>query len=363
LSQGFTLVESFMESLDDSHTGFIPPRRTARESEGFEIAMVGDKCFVTRVRPKTDAAAKLHPGDQVLAYDGFNIERSSFDMMMRYYALNTLPGVILTLKSPDGKVRTEQVKYEIVKTQNIHDWTDAGDDEYWRELRLEELDAEYSRGKIIGSPEVVIWKQPDFDLSDTNVADGFRGKVNASKTLILDLRGNPGGEIDALKEMVSHLLDHDVTIATLVGRKPEKPMVAKGRGSFKGKLIVLVDSESASSAELLARVVQLEKRGIVIGDRTAGAVMQAKVHDESVGADRVTMYGFEISNAALIMADGKSLEKVGVTPDVVMLPTAGDLANGRDPVLAYAISQAGQQVTPEEAAKLFPFKWAPVNYN
>jgi C-terminal processing protease CtpA/Prc len=360
LSQGFTLVESFLESLDDSHTGFIPPQRTARESDGFRLSMIGDKCFVTQVRPKTDAAAKLHIGDQVIAYDGFNIEHSSFDMMMRYYALNTMPGVILTLKSPDGKVRTEQVKYEIVKTQNLYNWADAGNDEYWRELRSEEIDAEYSRGKIATSPQVAVWKQPNFDLTDTNVADGFRGKVNSSKALILDLRGNPGGDIEALKEMISHLFDHDVTVATLVARKPEKPMIAKGRGSFKGKLIVLVDSESASSSELLARVVQLEKRGVVIGDKTAGAVMQAKVREEQVGADRVTLYGFQISDAELIMADGKSLEKVGVTPDIVMLPTASDLASGRDPVLAYAMTQAGQQTSPEEAAKLFPFKWAPV---
>ena len=362
LSQGFTLVEYFLNSLDDSHTRFIPPDRTLRESRGFAIQMVGDKCFVTRVRPKTDAAAKLHPGDQVIAYDGFNVERSSFDMMQRYYSMNTMPGVILVLKSPDGKVRTEQVKYEIVKTQNFYNEAGAPNDEHWREIRNEELAAEYSKGRIVEYAEVAVWKRPDFLISDTQVADLFRASIHQYKALVLDLRGNPGGDAETLKEMVGHLFDHDVTIATLIARKPEKPMIAKSRGGqvFRGKLIVLVDSASASAAELLARVVQLEKRGIVIGDKTAGAVMEAKEHDESVGADRVTAYGFEITNANLIMADGKSLEKVGVTPDILMLPTADDLASGRDPVLAYAMTQAGQQTSPEEAAKLFPFKWAPV---
>ncbi|HYL97372.1 MAG TPA: S41 family peptidase [Blastocatellia bacterium] len=117
---------------------------------------------------------------------------------------------------------------------------------------------------------------PEFDLFNQGVDDMF-GKAAKYETLILDLRGNPGGSVETLSRMVGYLFDHDVKIAELKGRKDSKPMMAKPHShGFSGKLIVLIDSQSASAAEVLARLVQLEKRGTVLGDRSAGAVMQAE---------------------------------------------------------------------------------------
>ncbi|MGH9831302.1 MAG: S41 family peptidase, partial [Blastocatellia bacterium] len=121
----------------------------------------------------------------------------------------------------------------------------------------------------------------------------------------------------------------------------------------------LVDSNSASASEIFARVVQLEKRGTVLGDRSAGAVGEGKMFIHTIDLTRttVTPYGEMITVANLIMSDGKNLEGVGVIPDQRILPAPTDIAAGRDPVLARAAELAGLHMTPEEAGKIFPFEW------
>jgi hypothetical protein len=59
------------------------------------------------------------------------------------------------------------------------------------------------------------------------------------------------------------------------------------------------------------------------------------------------------------MTDGKSLEHVGVEPDKLLIPSAGAIAAGRDPVLAYATGQLGVKVDPVDAGKLFPLRMGP----
>jgi hypothetical protein len=89
-------------------------------------------------------------------------------------------------------------------------------------------------------------------------------------------------------------------------------------------------------------VVQLEKRGIEIGDRTSGSVM-AK-----------TGSYFACSS---IDYEGDSLEHRGVLPDEVAFPLPLDLAYGRDPVMTSAAEELGVTRSPEDAGKLFPYEW------
>ncbi len=71
-----------MLSLHDSHVFFIPPMRTNRSTPGFSMEVIGDKIFVVRIRPGTDAATKLHVGDQVLAFNNYKINAKNFEDMV-----------------------------------------------------------------------------------------------------------------------------------------------------------------------------------------------------------------------------------------------------------------------------------------
>ena len=82
--------------------------------------------------------------------------------------------------------------------------------------------------------------------------------------------------------------------------------------------------------------------------------MQSVRFNGQLGTDSVVLYGASITNADVVMADGKSLEHVGVIPDEIILPTGEDLLNDRDPVMARAFELLGVKVTPEVAGKAFP---------
>jgi len=142
-------------------------------------------------------------------------------------------------------------------------------------------------------------------------------------------------------------------------RKGDEVDIVHGRkDAFTGRIIVLIDSESASASEVTARVLQLEKRATVIGDRSAGAVMTSRIFSHTLGGElggvvSVAFWATSITVGDVRMSDGQSLENVGVTPDEVLLPTAADLAANRDPVLARAITVLGGSMTPEEAGRFY----------
>jgi carboxyl-terminal processing protease len=363
LGQAFGVVAGFLDGLKDSHAFFSPPARTNRVDYGFRMQLFGDSAFVTRMRPGSDAETKLHAGDQVINFNRFDVNRADFQTLTYYYwSLAPQTATQLVLRDPAGQQREVTVDSKMRQMKKVLDLTGSdGGSDIWQLLREAENSDHIVRQRYVEMGDVMIWKMPEFELGDAEV-DRLIGIARKHKTLILDLRGNPGGYVDTLARMVGSVLDHDVKIAERKGRKDLKPQIAKSRGgsAFSGKLIVLVDSSSASAAELFARVVQIEHRGTVLGDRSSGSVMEARYYPCSQGADNKIFYGFSITDADLIMADGNSLEHTGVTPDEILLPTAQDLAAGSDPVLAHAAQLAGVALEPAAAGKLFPFEWLPL---
>jgi C-terminal processing protease CtpA/Prc len=353
--QLMAIVAQSLLDLNDSHTFLVPPPRAARIEYGWQMQMVRDDCFVSAVKSKSDAEAKgLKPGDRVLSVDGVKPTRGSFwKMLYRYYALMPSRTVRIVVQSPgDSEERQLEIASKVQEGASVTNWGDL----FIRYLS-EEWDINHDRFFEVGN-EMLVWKMPTFEVSKDHV-DAIMGRVRKFKTLVVDLRGNGGGYVDTLSRLVSHFFDKEIKIADLKSRKEMKPQLAKKRGEapFAGQLIVLVDSNSASASELFARVMQLEKRGTVLGDNTAGAVMTAKYYDHESGVGRVLYFGASVTIADMVMTDGKSLEHAGVIPDEVVLPTGADITASRDPVIARAAEIAGVKLTPEKAGTLFPVEW------
>ncbi|HXN19638.1 MAG TPA: hypothetical protein VN875_14975 [Candidatus Binatus sp.] len=104
LSQAFGLVAGFLDGLNDSHTFFEPPSRPYRVDYGYRMQIFGEDCFITRVRPGTDAESKVHPGDQVLGYNNFAVNRGDLWKMSYYFdSLSPQKASILALRDPHEK--------------------------------------------------------------------------------------------------------------------------------------------------------------------------------------------------------------------------------------------------------------------
>lgn len=354
----FGQIAWMLDALDDSHTAFLPPDRPYRVEDGWTVRAVGDHCLFMAVRPDSDAAAQgIKPGDELLALDGFRVNPEILHKLL--YTFDTLAprsAHEMYVVSPGGQPRKVVAKTNFARlTKRLESPND-----FMELIRNAEINQKLYEAHSVEIGDVMIFKLPEFSISDGQIEDVFK-KAQNHKTLIIDLRDNPGGAEDVLTNMLGHLFDHEVKIGERIARKDKKPLVAKPRGhQFTGKVVVLVDSGSASSSEIFARTVQLEKRGIVIGDRSAGKVREAMFFPRTEGIDTVTVYALEISVSDLIMGDGKSLEHNPVVPDEIALPTPDDLRAGRDPVLAHAVEETGGKMTPEEAGKLFPFVWRKV---
>jgi carboxyl-terminal processing protease len=362
-SMGMALsqIAGALDTLNDSHTFFLPPQRTNRYDYGWQYQMIGERCFVTRVRPKSDAESKgVKPGDEILTLNGYAPTRDNlWKMQYVYSVLRPQPALRLGLRDPGGNQRQVDVATKIREGKIVTDLTggDGGGD-MWDLVRQGEGEENLRRARDAEFGEqLMVLKVPEFFFSMGEV-DNMIGKARKYPALIVDLRGNPGGSVETLKYLVGGMFDREVKIADRVGRKESKPDVAKpGHHPFPGKLAVLVDARSASAAELFARIVQIEKRGVVVGDQTSGSVMESERYSEKIGDDRVIFYGVSITEWDLVMTDGKSLEHAGVKPDEIVLPSALDLASGRDPVMTRAAELLGVKVGPEEAGKLFPYEW------
>ena len=149
------------------------------------------------------------------------------------------------------------------------------------------------------------------------------------KKLVLDLRNDPGGMLDASVDVSSMFLPKDTLFVYLQGRNASerKDFLSSGSELYRQyPLVVLVNPGSASASEIVAGALQDSKRAAIVGTQTFGKGSVQTVYPLEGGV------GLRLTTAKYYTPSGRSIQNVGITPDIeVKLPTVKDPKEG-DPV-------------------------------
>ncbi|HLP02102.1 MAG TPA: S41 family peptidase, partial [Opitutaceae bacterium] len=163
-----------------------------------------------------------------------------------------------------------------------------------------------------------------FDSFDLSAARWVRAELKREQPagLVLDLRDNVGGEARALAAILAEIFPGRAPIGGIRGRTSAGSSARRSPRHFlaahySGPLAVLVSERSASAAEILAAIVQHEKRGVVVGTATPGNVLVCVRWPLPGGGElQLSVYDY-------VGPDGRRLEGRGVTPDVPIAAAPG----------------------------------------
>jgi len=162
------------------------------------------------------------------------------------------------------------------------------------------------------------------------------------KGLVLDLRNDPGGYLDAAVAISAAFLPENVTVVSANGQLPESKFVHKASPEFyhrrggpdplkhlqevtKGALksvplVVLVNEGSASASEIVAGALQDHKRATIVGNQTfgKGSVQTAVCLDPSMSMSNCRTAALKLTTSRYYTPSGKSIQAKGIVPDVMV---------------------------------------------
>jgi carboxyl-terminal processing protease len=163
-------------------------------------------------------------------------------------------------------------------------------------------------------------------------------KYGSASAIILDLRGNRGGDVNEVIRCLSHFFSQSVVIGRFQPRKGAPlTMEVKGRkDAYAGKLLVLIDGRTGSGGDMFAAAIQDTARGILIGRRTAGAILLGREYKLPQGFTADVAWG-DYFTAKNIRLEGR-----GVAPDEPVNYTSKDFRENNDPDLDRALAMPGR---------------------
>jgi len=244
--------------------------------------------------------AGVHAGDRILAVDGQSTAKLSTDQ-----AANLLQGadgsvVSLSLAAPGQSPRQLSVRRRVVEVPSID--------------QVSIIDRQYGVG---------YFKLTCFQKTTARDLDTALWKLHREgmKSLVVDVRGNPGGLLVSAVEVVDRFVESGIIVSTR-GRIAQEDFTysAHEQGKWRMPLVVIVDQDSASAAEIFAGAIRDHRRGTIIGVRSFG-----KGSVQGIFPLEESNAGMRLTTAKFYSPNGSPYSGVGVEPDVrITVPAQRD---------------------------------------
>ena len=249
--------------------------------------------FVEVVAPIEDTPAwkaGLLAGDSITKIDGDDVSPLTMDEVLKRLRGEPSTDVKVTVLRGTATTLEFTLKREVIQVPSVKS-TWIGDDIAY--LRITQFTAHTAEA---------------FDAAITNFsAKGF-------SHLIIDLRNNPGGLLEAVAKVGGRFFKDGVIVSTR-SRVPGESSVFEAQGQQtipdSVRIIVLVDKGSASAAEILSGALKDRKRAFLLGETTygKGSVQQVIPFDKT---------GFKLTMARYYTPSGINIDKVGIAPNEVL---------------------------------------------
>lgn len=302
LNPGAVYFEFVYASLDslDKFTMLLPPEKSGQVKLGLEETLVGigveiepnpAGLRILKAFPGGPAAeATLKKGDLITAVDGQSIAGLELSQAVERISGRAGTPVRLKLRRDNLMADVTLVRRQI-EVRSIS------------EVRM--LEASAHVGYI---------KLDQFAESSTKELDAALWKLHNAgmESLVLDLRGNPGGYLTTAIEISDRFLPSGTIVSTRGRNREDNSHESAMRpNTWKVPLVVLIDHDSASASEILAAAIQENGRGMIVGETSYGkGTVQTLLPLSSVTA------GLRLTTAKFYSPDGRVMAGVGVAPDV-----------------------------------------------
>ena len=312
-------IRGMLASLGDQHTSFMDPSEfkdandfLAGSYEGIGAYVDTTASYLTIISPIKDSPAQkagLKAGDKILKVDGKDMTNIAAELVRQ------------KVLGPAGSEVTLTIGRE-------------GEDPFDVKITRARITIASVEGKML--PNDIGYVQIN-TFGDTTTQD-LRAAlkellVQNPKGLIIDLRNNGGGYLDTAVDVGSEFIGDGVILYEKYGDGTMKDYKAKPGGQATDiPLVVLINEGSASASEIVAGALQDDKRAKLVGVTSygKGSVQEWIPLSNNQGAVRVTV-------ARWLTPLKRTIDHLGLTPDVVVEMTQDDFDAGRDPQLDQAV--------------------------